>query len=99
MTEFHTIKPKTPIKAIRDKCLNCSAGHANEVKLCVVHDCPLYPYRFGRKPRPEDVAGTQWDISDIKKRHVSDEQRAAAAERLKKFHEQRRAFKTGPKTA
>ncbi len=40
----------TPMKAIRAKCLDCSAGSANEVKLCPVTSCPLFPYRFGKNP-------------------------------------------------
>ena len=38
----------TPLKAIRAKCLDCCGGQAHEVKLCVVADCPLYPFRFGK---------------------------------------------------
>lgn len=45
----------TPLRAIRAKCLDCSAGSAKEVRECVMLDCPLYPYRLGkslnRKPR------------------------------------------------
>lgn len=40
----------TPMKAIRAKCLECSAGNANEVKLCPITACPLFPYRFGKNP-------------------------------------------------
>lgn len=41
---------RTPIKAIRRKCLDCCAYQPKEVKLCVVPDCPLYPYRLGHRP-------------------------------------------------
>jgi len=40
----------TPIRAIRAKCLDCSGGSAQEVRLCVIRDCPLYPYRLGKRP-------------------------------------------------
>jgi hypothetical protein len=40
----------TPIKTIRLKCLDCTAGSRKEVRLCTVVQCPLYPYRFGRRP-------------------------------------------------
>ena len=40
----------TPIKAIRKKCLDCSYWSPKEVRMCVVIDCPIYPYRFGRRP-------------------------------------------------
>lgn len=39
-----------PLKAIRAKCLDCCGGSANEVKLCEIEDCPLFPYRFGKRP-------------------------------------------------
>ena len=44
------IKLHTPMKAIRRKCLDCVCGSAKEVELCVIKDCSLYPYRFGRRP-------------------------------------------------
>lgn len=40
----------TPMKAIRAKCLDCSCGSPNEVKLCPVTACPLFHYRFGKNP-------------------------------------------------
>ena len=43
-------KPQSPIKAIRAKCLDCCCGSANEVRLCTIPDCALYPYRFGKNP-------------------------------------------------
>lgn len=39
----------TPMKAIRRKCIDCSCGSSNEVKLCPVQNCPLYTYRFGKR--------------------------------------------------
>ncbi len=41
---------KTPLQSIRAKCLECSAGSAKEVRVCSITDCPLYPYRFGKRP-------------------------------------------------
>ena len=40
----------TPIKSIREKCLDCTAGSRKEIKLCTVIQCALYPYRFGKRP-------------------------------------------------
>ncbi len=40
----------TPMKAIRAKCLDCSGGSPKEVRLCLIHTCSLYPYRFGKRP-------------------------------------------------
>ena len=43
-------------KAIREKCLDCSAGSKHEVKMCPVSDCSLFPYRLGwRPPSPAQV--------------------------------------------
>ena len=44
----------TPIKTIRAKCLECSCGSFIEVKYCTVKKCPLYPYRFGKRPKGEE---------------------------------------------
>ena len=41
---------KTPIKAIRMKCLDCTCGQVKEIRLCPIINCPLYPYRMGRRP-------------------------------------------------
>lgn len=38
------------VKAIREKCLDCSEGNSNEVRWCPVTKCPLYPFRFGKSP-------------------------------------------------
>lgn len=59
----------TPTKAIREKCLDCSNGSWNEVKLCPVVKCALHPFRFGRNPFRQ-------------KREMTPEQREAAAARL-----------------
>ena len=41
---------ETPLKAIRKKCLDCSYFQPKEVRRCTVINCPIYPYRFGRRP-------------------------------------------------
>jgi len=41
---------KTPIKAMRAKCIDCCCGSHKEIKECTVIDCDLYPYRMGRRP-------------------------------------------------
>jgi hypothetical protein len=40
----------TPIKTIRKKCLDCTCGQVKEIRLCPIINCPLYPYRMGRRP-------------------------------------------------
>ena len=41
----------TPRKAIRAKCLDCCCGHPSEVRDCTAKNCPLYPHRFGKRPK------------------------------------------------
>ena len=60
---------KSPLKAIRQHCLECSCGSAYEVKNCVIHDCNLYPFRMGHNPN--------------RKSSLSDEQRKEVGEKLK----------------
>ena len=45
------MKILTPIKSIRQKCLDCSCWQPQEVRLCEHTECALYPYRMGRRPR------------------------------------------------
>jgi len=35
-------------RAVRERCLNCSAWSTKEVTACKFTDCPLYVYREGR---------------------------------------------------
>lgn len=46
----NSLKKLTPLKAIRLKCLDCSAGQPSEVRKCPMEDCPLFTYRFGHNP-------------------------------------------------
>ena len=46
----------TPIKAIRQHCLECCGGSAQVVKFCTCDGvnctrCDLWPYRFGKRPQ------------------------------------------------
>lgn len=47
----------TPVKAIRKHCLECSCNSVHEVKNCIIPDCPLYPYRFGKNPQRKGIGG------------------------------------------
>jgi hypothetical protein len=47
--------PMTPIKAIRAKCMDCTGDQPKEIKLCPIEKCPLYPYRFGKRPLRDDL--------------------------------------------
>jgi hypothetical protein len=63
---------KSPLRTIRLHCISCN-GTANEVGLCPVVKCLLYPYRFGKDPRRV-------------KRELTDEQRKSIRERFAKKH-------------
>ena len=52
-----------PLRAIREKCLDCSCQQPIEVKECTVATCALYPFRMGVNPyrakrvmSPEQIA-------------------------------------------
>lgn len=65
---------KSPLKAIRANCLEC-CGSANEVKLCTVTKCALYPFRFGHNPYSQ------------RGKNMTEEQKRATAERMRKARE------------
>lgn len=60
---------RNPAKAIRAFCLECVGNSPQEVRLCPAVGCPLYHWRFGKKP-------------DCFKREISDEERATMRERF-----------------
>jgi hypothetical protein len=39
-----------PLKALRLRCVDCSGGLANEVRLCTAVQCPAWPFRMGKNP-------------------------------------------------
>lgn len=41
----------TPIKSIRAKCKDCTNNQFLEIKECALKDCPLWPYRMGKRPK------------------------------------------------
>ena len=41
---------KSPLKAIRAKCLDCMCWQPSEVGQCPIVHCPLWEYRFGHRP-------------------------------------------------
>ena len=49
------------MKAVRQNCLDCMCGSASEVRHCQVTQCMLFPYRFGRNPREEDLLLSVFD--------------------------------------
>lgn len=47
---------KTPMTAIKMKCLECCNWSHNEVTNCKIHDCALWAYRKGHRPNEHDIA-------------------------------------------
>jgi hypothetical protein len=43
-------RAQNPLRAIREKCVDCCCGNAAEVRKCVVDDCPLWPFRMSTNP-------------------------------------------------
>lgn len=44
----------TPLKSIRAKCIDCMCGSAHEVRQCPSAKCPLWPFRFGKRPKEHE---------------------------------------------
>lgn len=59
-----------PVKAIREKCLDCCCSSYLEVEKCTVEKCPLFPFRFGKNPFRQ-------------KREMTEEQKKAIGDRLR----------------
>lgn len=70
----------TPVQAIKAKCLDCTCGQREEVKLCPITDCPLYAFRLGNNP-------------NRKQREYTEEQKAVLKERGKRLAEARKKKK------
>lgn len=43
-------KNPTPMRAIRQRCINCSGFSLKEVRDCQHTECPLHEYRQGHRP-------------------------------------------------
>lgn len=72
---------KNPVKAIRKKCLECMGNSRREVLDCPSTECPIYPFRLGKNP--------------YRTRVMTDEQKQAAAERMRKLHEAKKGSTNG----
>lgn len=57
------MKNHTPLKAIRQNCIDCSAGSLKDVRDCIITNCPLYPYRMGKNPSRKNIGR----VENIKK--------------------------------
>ena len=66
-------EPKSVIRALRERCMDCCAEDRSEVRKCVSTTCPAWPFRMGSNP---------WR----KPRTLNPERRAAQARVLAKHH-------------
>lgn len=48
----------TPIKAIRQKCLDCTCFQPKEIRTCGIKACSLWSYRMGHRPKKEADSST-----------------------------------------
>jgi hypothetical protein len=62
-------RAQNPLKAIRERCLDCCCGNSSEVRKCTAIDCPSWPFRMGTNPFRQ-------------KRSLSAEQKTDLVERL-----------------
>ena len=56
----------TPLRAVREKCYDCSAGSWPDVANCEIPECPLWPLRLGKR-----VAGVS-PLRSIRRKCVDD---------------------------
>jgi len=52
-----------PLKAIRAKCLDCCSGAYSDIRTCEIYDCPLWAYRMGKRPAPDDMRLLMHELS------------------------------------
>ena len=74
MNRYLPKKCKSPLKAIREKCVECmggreSDGYVKRISECMSLDCPTYEFRFGKNP--------------FHRQDLTTEQRKERGERLK----------------
>ena len=74
-SDFLSLKfrAQNPLKAIREKCLDCCCGNAAEVRKCVAVDCALWPFRMGMNPFRK-----KRELTPQQKREVAERFRAAS---------------------
>lgn len=58
-------KKLTPMQSIRKKCLDCCCNSYSEVRACSVNNCPLYPYRYGKRPKDSTTHNNSTSIQKV----------------------------------
>jgi hypothetical protein len=44
------LQERSPLRSIREKCIDCCGGNKAEVARCQIQACALWPFRMGRNP-------------------------------------------------
>ncbi|MBK8210396.1 MAG: hypothetical protein IPK78_10930 [Rhodospirillales bacterium] len=52
-------QPKSPLKALRLRCLDCCADQPSEVRLCTAVRCANWPFRLGTNPWRKEPTDAQ----------------------------------------
>lgn len=47
----------SPLRAIREKCLDCACGNDAEVRRRELKHCTLWPFRMGKNPNRAGIGG------------------------------------------
>lgn len=68
------MKYLTKTRAIASYCRECSGGQQGAATLCVLADCPLWPYRIGpNKKRYTEQVKAAWEkLSDREKKELAE---------------------------
>ena len=60
-------KPR-PLKAIREKCLQCVCGSTKFVRECTATDCALHPFRMGEDPFRKKRELSEEQLEELRQR-------------------------------
>lgn len=73
LKEHYTGNVMTRNKAIKEKCMDCCCWQSEEVLLCPVTKCALWPYRFGSNPFGKTKVMTEEQKAAIRNRFTKSE--------------------------
>ena len=67
-TKTASVSPrlKSPLRSIREKCIDCCAGNKAEVARCQMQTCALWPFRMGRNPNRAGMGGGPGGLSVLR---------------------------------
>ena len=72
-------KPMSPLRALRLSCLDCCAGSAQEVAMCMSLRCPSWPFRMGTNPHRKLPSGEQLQAMQERGRRLARESCASSS--------------------